>query len=48
MSGEDEAAEEAVSAEEHQPTGTLLIALGFLLVTAAVWTFTYVVLLERG
>lgn len=48
MSGEDAAAEESASAEEHQPTGTLIIALGFLLVTAAVWTFTYVVLLERG
>lgn len=48
MIGDDEAAGESVAAEEHQPTGTLMIALAFLLVTAAVWVFTYMVLLERG
>ncbi len=48
MRGDDDVAGEPAAADEHQPTGTLLIALAFLLVTAAVWVFTYVVLLERG
>lgn len=46
MSADDTAAVE--EAEEHKPTGTMLIALAFLLVTAAVWLFTFYVLIDRG
>lgn len=44
---EDTAADEH-EAEEHKPSGTILIAFTFLFATAVVWTLTYLLLLERG
>lgn len=48
MSAEESVAADETADEEHQPTGTMVVALLFLLVTAAVWVLTYVTLLQRG
>ena len=48
MSADEAAAVDHDEAEEHKPTGTMLVALAFLLVTAAVWVFTYFILIDRG
>ena len=48
MSADEAATVEHDEAEEHKPTGTILIAFAFLLVTAAVWLFTFYVLIDRG